>query len=128
MPVVDTTMQNECLDAILGPDRASHMPDSYGFELWDGDPRNEDSAEIDTGEVLSIGADDFGPADGGQTTATAVVAGTAVDAFSDTATHYVMRHPVSEGIAFCAPLQEPLDVTGPGDWSVQPIVYFADPD
>lgn len=132
MPVVSTTTQNQILDAWLGTGRAAGTPDSYDLELWAGDPRDDGSLEVSGGgyAAQTVDADDWGPADGGQTSTTAFVQfPDATAEYSDTATHYVLRDTTTDEVAFCAPLGEPLDVTGAGDGpGIRPTVFFADAD
>lgn len=132
MPVVDVTMQNQILDAWLGTSRAAGTPGSYDLELWAGDPRDVGSAEVSGGGYVaqSIDADDFNAASGGSKSASGFTTfPAATGAYSDTVTHYALRHPTTSGIAFCAPLADELDVTGAGDGpKVRPVVFFADPD
>lgn len=132
MPVVSVTTQNQILAGWLGSGRAAGSPDSYSLELWAGDPRDAGSFEVSGGGYVAqtIDADDWNAPSGGQIQASSPVAfPDATDEYNDTATHLVLRDTSTTEIAFCAPLAEPLDVTGAsGGPQITPIVFFADPD
>lgn len=133
MPVVSATTQTQILAGWLGPGRAVGTEDSYDVELWTGDARDVGSAVVTCGGVdvpaVEWDSDDWALS-GTQIQSTGLVQfEDAADEYDDTATHYVLRDRTTLEVAWCAPLAEPLDVTGAGTGpAIRPIVFFADAD
>lgn len=129
MPLVDVGAMNASLANDYGPTRGAAAADWHDLEMWWGDPRLDDSTELDTAvggyAAVRIDPADWSTPDGGATRARGVFAD-ATDAWSDPATHWALRG--SDGFLWDADaLTEPLVVEGAGLITpVNVVVYHAD--
>ena len=134
MPVLDVAEQNLILDCRYGPDRSALVTGSYAFELWSGDPRDEDdgSHEVAGGGYAAVAwdNDDWGPADGGATTTTTevevVLTGVLDDV--DSVTHWLYRNTTTGDRAFSGPLAAEIVPAGAGTIAFTATIPFADPE
>jgi len=130
VPILDDAAANASLAGDFGDDRGPNAPDSHMVELWDGDPTLETSAQLSGNGYAAVEID---PADWsapvGRTVTASVVFPAPTGAWT-TATHCVLRDPVS-GLAWdYGQLAEPAEVTeaaaaGP---TVTVAVFYDNPE
>lgn len=116
---LDTDAQSLALDGLLGDDHAVTIPDDFELAIYNGDPRNIDSVELDVGvggyvrvPIANDSATWPAAVDGAKVSAE-VGLFTPTDVLSDTGTHWVLVSAVDHTTRwFFGLLSEPLDVDG----------------
>lgn len=110
MPVLSIEAKNAILDGWLGPNRGTGSPDDYEVEGWIDDPSTVGAQEADFGGYTPAtqDSDDWGPAEGGETSTTGLVnLGTPTTTGSDAIRYWALRNTTSGELAFSAPLSRP---------------------
>lgn len=91
---LDTTAQDACLDALLGDNAGSSMPSSFEVALFNGHPLSGGTElTSDGGYARAVIANDstvWPDAVSGQKVSATVPFPVPTDAWSDTATHYLL--------------------------------------
>jgi hypothetical protein len=130
VPILDDAAANASLAGDFGAARGPNAADSHSLELWDGDPTLEGSAELSGNGYAAatiLPADWSTPA--GRTVTASVVFAAPTAAWA-TATHCVLRDPVSRLAWDYGQLAEPAEVTeaasaGP---TVTVAVFYDNPE
>lgn len=116
MPIRDQAAQERSLDNDYGPTRGPNAPDAHEVALFMGDP-DLGGLEVAGGGYAraALDSDDWLLAADGAKVSPTVTFPDTTDEWPGTVTHAALYDPV-EGLWWdSVPLEEPLDVTGPGD-------------
>jgi hypothetical protein len=130
MPILDDAAANASLAGDFGAARGPNAADSHDLELWDGDPTQDGSAQLSgNGYAAAV----ILPADWSTPSGRTVTASVVFDAPTgpwSTATHALLRDPVSGYAWDYGQLAEPAEVTEAADAgpTVTVAVFYDNPE
>lgn len=130
MTLLSTAAQNASLDNDYGSSAGSNAPSSLEFALYNGDPLLGGTELGSDGGYAAVTADNDGTtwpdaASGGAKTSKSLALATSTAAFSDTATHFVIRDASSGDLWDSGLLTEEVSVDAAGvDVSFICTVYY----
>lgn len=127
MPIGAEGTQNQILDAWLGTGRAAGCPDEYAVEGWYDDPNDDDAVEASFAGYAAAtwDADDWGPADGGETETTSLVSlGTPTTDDTGRVRYFALRNTTTGNIAFSDSLDEPAEIIEDVEVQIRPVIRW----
>lgn len=129
--LVSVEAQNVSLDAMYGAGKAAGAPASLELALFAGDPALGGTELAATGGYVAVtvtnNGTNFPAATDGRKTVTAQSFPASTAAWSDVATHWGLRNPVTSELYDTGALLVEVDVTASGQVAtVQPVIFYTD--
>ncbi len=127
MSILDQTARERSLNNDYGATRGPNAPATLEASLWVGHPDDDDGEEVIGGGYarVTFSNDNWLAAADGVKVSLPITFPAATGEYPDTVTYVLLTDPSDDSRWDCVPLDEPLDVTGPGDGPVVTIrIYY----